>query len=187
MLFHWRSACVWFFQIDIEVNGEPVDLHMKLGDNGEAFFVQESELQNVSTPVLFCCHKVDQHTRGFECYCHFHILAFWWMNATCLHERITPGSMTFLPCALFFHSVAACPCPSGHLPDSHRESPVLDLRSRAENGKRGGWRSWPGRPARTHEHTGHEEEEETEEEAQRRPSKRGADPSNCSPFCQHYC
>lgn len=42
-----------FFQIDIEVNGEPVDLHMKLGDNGEAFFVQESEQQNVSTPVLF--------------------------------------------------------------------------------------------------------------------------------------
>lgn len=37
-----------FFQIDIEVNGEAVDLHMKLGDNGEAFFVQESEQQNVS-------------------------------------------------------------------------------------------------------------------------------------------
>lgn len=36
------------FQIDIEVNGEPVDLHMKLGDNGEAFFVQEAEQQNVS-------------------------------------------------------------------------------------------------------------------------------------------
>lgn len=36
-------------QIDIEVNGEPVDLHMKLGDNGEAFFVQEAEQQNVST------------------------------------------------------------------------------------------------------------------------------------------
>lgn len=36
-------------QIDIEVNGEPVDLHMKLGDNGEAFFVQETEQQNVST------------------------------------------------------------------------------------------------------------------------------------------
>ncbi|XP_022613995.1 phosphatidate phosphatase LPIN2-like isoform X2 [Seriola dumerili] len=33
--------------IDIEVNGEPVDLHMKLGDNGEAFFVQESEQQNI--------------------------------------------------------------------------------------------------------------------------------------------
>ncbi|KAM9844453.1 phosphatidate phosphatase LPIN2 isoform 2-T2 [Aulostomus maculatus] len=33
--------------IDIEVNGEPVDLHMKLGDNGEAFFVQETEQQNI--------------------------------------------------------------------------------------------------------------------------------------------
>ncbi|XP_077479938.1 phosphatidate phosphatase LPIN2-like isoform X2 [Stigmatopora argus] len=29
--------------IDIEINGEPVELHMKLGDNGEAFFVQEME------------------------------------------------------------------------------------------------------------------------------------------------
>ncbi|XP_059212905.1 phosphatidate phosphatase LPIN1-like [Centropristis striata] len=29
--------------VDIEINGEPVDLHMKLGDNGEAFFVQETE------------------------------------------------------------------------------------------------------------------------------------------------
>lgn len=29
--------------VDIEINGEPVDLHMKLGDSGEAFFVQELE------------------------------------------------------------------------------------------------------------------------------------------------
>ncbi|XP_029452737.1 LOW QUALITY PROTEIN: phosphatidate phosphatase LPIN1 [Rhinatrema bivittatum] len=29
--------------VDIEINGECVDLHMKLGDNGEAFFVQEAE------------------------------------------------------------------------------------------------------------------------------------------------
>ncbi|XP_037541753.1 phosphatidate phosphatase LPIN1 [Nematolebias whitei] len=29
--------------VDIEINGKPVDLHMKLGDNGEAFFVQETE------------------------------------------------------------------------------------------------------------------------------------------------
>ncbi|XP_041419485.1 phosphatidate phosphatase LPIN1 isoform X2 [Xenopus laevis] len=29
--------------VDIEINGEPVDLHMKLGDNGEAFFVTEQE------------------------------------------------------------------------------------------------------------------------------------------------
>uniref|UniRef100_A0A8C7GB44 phosphatidate phosphatase n=1 Tax=Oncorhynchus kisutch TaxID=8019 RepID=A0A8C7GB44_ONCKI len=34
--------------IDIEINGEPVELHMKLGDNGEAFFVQETEQHNVS-------------------------------------------------------------------------------------------------------------------------------------------
>lgn len=27
----------------MEINGDPVDLHMKLGDNGEAFFVQETE------------------------------------------------------------------------------------------------------------------------------------------------
>ncbi|XP_052390438.1 phosphatidate phosphatase LPIN1-like isoform X1 [Carassius gibelio] len=29
--------------VDIEINGEPVDLHMKLGENGEAFFVEETE------------------------------------------------------------------------------------------------------------------------------------------------
>ncbi|KAM3602570.1 uncharacterized protein V6R79_006432 [Siganus canaliculatus] len=29
--------------VDMEINGEPVDLHMKLGDNGEAFFVKETE------------------------------------------------------------------------------------------------------------------------------------------------
>lgn len=34
-------------QVDIEVNGEPVDLHMKLGDNGEAFFVEENENMEV--------------------------------------------------------------------------------------------------------------------------------------------
>ncbi|KAF3836354.1 hypothetical protein F7725_028912 [Dissostichus mawsoni] len=32
--------------IDIEINGEPVELHMKLGDNGEAFFVRETEQHN---------------------------------------------------------------------------------------------------------------------------------------------
>lgn len=37
-----------FPQIDIEINGDAVDLHMKLGDNGEAFFVQETEEENVS-------------------------------------------------------------------------------------------------------------------------------------------
>ncbi|CAL9704199.1 unnamed protein product [Knipowitschia caucasica] len=34
--------------VDIELNGEPVDLHMKLGDNGEAFFGEENEELEVS-------------------------------------------------------------------------------------------------------------------------------------------
>ncbi|KAK7913127.1 hypothetical protein WMY93_013338 [Mugilogobius chulae] len=35
--------------VDIEINGEPVSLHMKLGENGEAFFVKETEstLENI--------------------------------------------------------------------------------------------------------------------------------------------
>ncbi|XP_068437703.1 phosphatidate phosphatase LPIN2-like [Clinocottus analis] len=37
--------------IDIEINGEPVVLHMKLGDNGEAFFVQETEKNNEVVPA----------------------------------------------------------------------------------------------------------------------------------------
>ncbi|KAG7465652.1 hypothetical protein MATL_G00155790 [Megalops atlanticus] len=39
--------------VDIEINGEPVSLHMKLGENGEAFFVQETECdQEVVPPYL---------------------------------------------------------------------------------------------------------------------------------------
>ncbi|XP_075903556.1 phosphatidate phosphatase LPIN2-like isoform X2 [Nelusetta ayraudi] len=37
--------------VDIEINGEPVDLHMKLGDSGEAFFVQETAQQNETIPA----------------------------------------------------------------------------------------------------------------------------------------
>ncbi|KAM9308546.1 phosphatidate phosphatase LPIN2 [Gastrophryne carolinensis] len=37
--------------IDIEINGEPVNLHMKLGDNGEAFFVRETEEENEQVPA----------------------------------------------------------------------------------------------------------------------------------------
>lgn len=52
----------FFSQIDIEINGEPVDLHMKLGDNGEAFFVQETEEQNVSihTTASVIAHEACQ-------------------------------------------------------------------------------------------------------------------------------
>ncbi|XP_046649509.1 phosphatidate phosphatase LPIN3-like isoform X2 [Daphnia pulicaria] len=32
--------------VDIEINGNPVDIHMKLGESGEAFFVSESPIVN---------------------------------------------------------------------------------------------------------------------------------------------
>ena len=40
-------------QVDIEINGESVDLHMKLGEAGEAFFVHEAHDESeVRTFVL---------------------------------------------------------------------------------------------------------------------------------------
>uniref|UniRef100_A0A672RGJ4 phosphatidate phosphatase n=1 Tax=Sinocyclocheilus grahami TaxID=75366 RepID=A0A672RGJ4_SINGR len=36
--------------VDIEINGEPVSLHMKLGENGEAFFVKETESDEEMVP-----------------------------------------------------------------------------------------------------------------------------------------
>ncbi|XP_075624763.1 phosphatidate phosphatase LPIN3 isoform X2 [Balearica regulorum gibbericeps] len=44
--------------VDIEINGEPVDLQMKLGDNGEAFFVQESEENEDSIPSHLCTSPI---------------------------------------------------------------------------------------------------------------------------------
>ncbi|XP_070758044.1 phosphatidate phosphatase LPIN2 [Enoplosus armatus] len=42
--------------VDIEINGEIVDLHMKLGDNGEAFFVEENE--NMEVPAHLCTSPI---------------------------------------------------------------------------------------------------------------------------------
>ncbi|NXR51457.1 LPIN3 phosphatase, partial [Hippolais icterina] len=44
--------------VDIEINGEPVDLHMKLGDNGEAFFVEESEEYEGRIPSYLCTSPI---------------------------------------------------------------------------------------------------------------------------------
>ncbi|XP_072853049.2 phosphatidate phosphatase LPIN3 isoform X1 [Pogona vitticeps] len=44
--------------VDIEINGEPVNLQMKLGDNGEAFFVQESEEQKETLPTSLCTSPI---------------------------------------------------------------------------------------------------------------------------------
>ncbi|KAJ1532045.1 hypothetical protein ONE63_000676 [Megalurothrips usitatus] len=43
--------------VDIEINGEPLDIHMKLGESGEAFFVEEvssDELSEDVPPHLAC-------------------------------------------------------------------------------------------------------------------------------------
>uniref|UniRef100_A0A3Q0SDY7 phosphatidate phosphatase n=1 Tax=Amphilophus citrinellus TaxID=61819 RepID=A0A3Q0SDY7_AMPCI len=44
--------------VDIEINGESVDLHMKLGDNGEAFFVEENENMEVMVPAHLCTSPI---------------------------------------------------------------------------------------------------------------------------------
>ncbi|KAM9859853.1 phosphatidate phosphatase LPIN2 [Aulostomus maculatus] len=44
--------------VDIEVNGEAVDLHMKLGDNGEAFFVEENENMESEVPAHLCTSPI---------------------------------------------------------------------------------------------------------------------------------
>uniref|UniRef100_A0A669P1M2 phosphatidate phosphatase n=1 Tax=Phasianus colchicus TaxID=9054 RepID=A0A669P1M2_PHACC len=51
--------------IDIEINGDAVDLHMKLGDNGEAFFVQETEEENEKVPAYLATSPIptEDHER----------------------------------------------------------------------------------------------------------------------------
>ncbi|KAJ8400542.1 hypothetical protein AAFF_G00393110 [Aldrovandia affinis] len=44
--------------VDIEINGEPVELHMKLGDNGEAFFVMETEDLEERVPAHLCTSPI---------------------------------------------------------------------------------------------------------------------------------
>ncbi|CAH1724737.1 unnamed protein product [Aphis gossypii] len=52
--------------VEIEINGEPVQLHMKLGESGEAFFVEEiSEEDDIETipPHLACSPIPDDEER----------------------------------------------------------------------------------------------------------------------------
>nr|XP_051699099.1 phosphatidate phosphatase LPIN1 isoform X7 [Oryctolagus cuniculus] len=44
--------------VDIEINGESVDLHMKLGDNGEAFFVQETDNDQEVIPTYLATSPI---------------------------------------------------------------------------------------------------------------------------------
>ncbi|KAM4029165.1 phosphatidate phosphatase LPIN2 isoform 2-T2 [Anomaloglossus baeobatrachus] len=52
--------------IDIEINGEPVDLHMKLGDNGEAFFVQETEEEDEQVPAYLATSPIPTDIHFFK-------------------------------------------------------------------------------------------------------------------------
>uniref|UniRef100_A0A8D2DA51 phosphatidate phosphatase n=1 Tax=Sciurus vulgaris TaxID=55149 RepID=A0A8D2DA51_SCIVU len=44
--------------VDIEINGQSVDLHMKLGDNGEAFFVQETDNDQEVIPMYLATSPI---------------------------------------------------------------------------------------------------------------------------------
>ncbi|XP_077208787.1 phosphatidate phosphatase LPIN2 [Paroedura picta] len=52
--------------IDIEINGEAVDLHMKLGDNGEAFFVQETEEKFEKVPAHLATSPIPTEDQFFK-------------------------------------------------------------------------------------------------------------------------
>uniref|UniRef100_A0A182NHK7 phosphatidate phosphatase n=1 Tax=Anopheles dirus TaxID=7168 RepID=A0A182NHK7_9DIPT len=48
--------------VDIEVNGEPVDLQMKLGESGEAFFVEECAEDDIEVPAHMATSPIPSHS-----------------------------------------------------------------------------------------------------------------------------
>ncbi|XP_050073564.1 phosphatidate phosphatase LPIN3 [Anopheles maculipalpis] len=48
--------------VDIEVNGEPVDLQMKLGESGEAFFVEECAEDDSEVPEHMATSPIPSHS-----------------------------------------------------------------------------------------------------------------------------
>uniref|UniRef100_A0A5F8H8L3 phosphatidate phosphatase n=1 Tax=Monodelphis domestica TaxID=13616 RepID=A0A5F8H8L3_MONDO len=52
--------------IDIEINGDAVDLHMKLGDNGEAFFVEETEEEYEKLPAYLATSPIPTEAQFFK-------------------------------------------------------------------------------------------------------------------------
>ncbi|XP_050998714.1 phosphatidate phosphatase LPIN2 [Acomys russatus] len=52
--------------IDIEINGSAVDLHMKLGDNGEAFFVEETEEDYEKLPAYLATSPIPTEDQFFR-------------------------------------------------------------------------------------------------------------------------
>ncbi|XP_069885587.1 phosphatidate phosphatase LPIN2 isoform X1 [Dipodomys merriami] len=52
--------------IDIEINGSAVDLHMKLGDNGEAFFVEETGEEYEKLPAYLATSPIPTDDQFFK-------------------------------------------------------------------------------------------------------------------------
>ncbi|XP_020019293.1 phosphatidate phosphatase LPIN2 isoform X1 [Castor canadensis] len=52
--------------IDIEINGNAVDLHMKLGDNGEAFFVEETAEEYEKLPAYLATSPIPTEDQFFK-------------------------------------------------------------------------------------------------------------------------
>uniref|UniRef100_G3U6I6 phosphatidate phosphatase n=1 Tax=Loxodonta africana TaxID=9785 RepID=G3U6I6_LOXAF len=52
--------------IDIEINGDAVDLHMKLGDNGEAFFVEETAEEYEKLPAYLATSPIPTEDQFFK-------------------------------------------------------------------------------------------------------------------------
>ncbi|XP_073187577.1 phosphatidate phosphatase LPIN2 isoform X5 [Lepidochelys kempii] len=74
--------------IDIEINGDTVDLHMKLGDNGEAFFVQETEEEYEKVPAYLATSPIiteDQFFKEIE----DHLLKSGETERTCQSSEVT--------------------------------------------------------------------------------------------------
>lgn len=64
-----RSPTNLTFQVDIEINGEPQDIHMKLGDSGEAFFVEEvasSEIEPIPDHLATSPIPVSEFEKLYE-------------------------------------------------------------------------------------------------------------------------
>lgn len=55
--------------VDIEVNGEPVDIHMKLGESGEAFFVEgvsEDDLEILPEHMATSPIPISEFDKNYE-------------------------------------------------------------------------------------------------------------------------
>lgn len=150
-------------QIDIEINGEPVELHMKLGDNGEAFFVQETEQHNVSfskgLPLILCCI--------YTC-----------ITSTCKLEFSSKHGCRWI--SFFYPFTGDRPGPPADFTHPHRRGSFQEQRgqmcgscdrehSASESRRPDLWK-----PANLLHHHGCKEEEETQEEAQSRATQGGA-------------